>query len=66
METGTVKWFNQSKGYGFIQRDSGNDLFVHYNDIQGEGYRSLDEGDAVEFEVEEGQKGPKATNVVKV
>jgi cold shock protein len=66
MEQGTVKWFNESKGYGFIQRDSGNDLFVHYNDIQGDGFRTLNEGDAVTFEVAEGQKGPKATNVTKV
>ena len=65
MEQGVVKWFNESKGYGFIQRDSGSDLFVHYNDIQGEGFRTLQEGDAVQFEVADGQKGPKATNVIK-
>ena len=65
MEQGVVKWFNESKGYGFIQRDSGSDLFVHYNDIQGEGFRTLQEGDAVSFEVADGQKGPKATNVTK-
>ena len=65
MEKGVVKWFNQAKGYGFIQRESGGDVFVHYNDIQGEGYKSLDEGQAVMFEVAQGQKGPKATNVTK-
>ena len=65
MEQGVVKWFNESKGYGFIQRDYGSDLFVHYNDIQGEGFRTLQEGDAVQFEVADGQKGPKATNVIK-
>ena len=59
METGVVKWFNESKGYGFIQRDSGSDLFVHYNDILGEGFRTLHEGDNVQFEVADGQKGPK-------
>ncbi len=62
-ETGTVKWFNDSKGYGFISRESGGDVFVHYNEIQGEGFRSLNEGDRVEFEVTEGQKGPAATQV---
>ena len=66
MERGTVKWFNQAKGYGFIQRESGSDLFVHYNEIQGDGYKSLDEGQAVQFEVAQGEKGPKATNVTKV
>ena len=65
MEQGVVKWFNQTKGYGFIQRESGNDLFVHYNDIEGDGFRTLQEGDAVQFEVAEGEKGPKATNVTK-
>jgi len=66
MEQGVVKWFNQSKGFGFIQRESGNDLFVHYNDIEGGGFKSLQEGDAVQFEAAEGEKGPKATNVTKV
>ena len=65
MEQGVVKWFNQSKGYGFIQRESGNDLFVHYNDIEGDGFKSLQEGDAVQFEAAEGEKGPKATSVMK-
>jgi cold shock protein len=66
--TGTVKWFNAAKGYGFIAYSGGRDLFVHYSAIQdaGNGYRSLNEGDAVEFNVEEGQKGPMATNVVRV
>ena len=62
-ETGTVKWFNASKGYGFIERDSGDDLFVHYSEISGEGYRSLDEGQRVEFTIAEGQKGLQAQNV---
>ena len=62
-ETGTVKWFNDSKGYGFISRDSGDDVFVHYSDVQGSGFRSLREGQKVEFSVEQGDKGPKAANV---
>ncbi len=66
METGTVKWFNGSKGYGFITREEGDDVFVHYNAIQGDGYRSLDEGDKVQFDVEEGPKGLQASNVSKV
>lgn len=65
MEQGTVKWFNGSKGYGFITRDSGGDIFVHYQDIQQEGYRSLNEGDRVEFTVSQSQKGPKAVEVRK-
>jgi CspA family cold shock protein len=60
---GTVKWFNTSKGYGFIARESGPDVFVHYSAIQSEGFRNLNEGSKVEFEVEQGQKGPQATNV---
>jgi cold shock protein len=60
---GTVKWFNGSKGYGFISRDNGPDVFVHYSAIQSEGFRNLDEGQKVEFEVEQGNKGPQATNV---
>ena len=63
-ETGTVKWFNSSKGFGFIARESGDDVFVHYSSIRGEGYRSLEEGQAVEFDIVEGQKGPQAQNVV--
>jgi CspA family cold shock protein len=63
-EQGTVKWFNASKGYGFIQRQTGEDVFVHYSAIQSEGYRSLNEGQAVEFEVRKGPKGLQAENVV--
>jgi CspA family cold shock protein len=62
---GTVKWFNNSKGYGFIGRDDGPDVFVHYSAITGEGYRSLQEGDRVEFEIIQGPKGPQAANVAK-
>ncbi len=64
--TGRVKWFNNSKGYGFIGRDDGADVFVHYSAIAGDGYRSLQEGDTVEFEIVQGQKGPQASNVVKI
>ena len=63
-EVGTVKWFNASKGYGFISREGGDDVFVHYSAIQGDGFRSLDEGQRVEFSVEQGPKGLQATNVV--
>jgi cold shock protein len=63
-ENGTVKWFNGGKGYGFIQRESGDDVFVHYSSIQGDGFRNLNEGDRVEFSVEQGEKGLQATNVV--
>ena len=66
MSTGTVKWFNGSKGFGFITREGGEDLFVHYSAIVGEGYKSLEEGDKVEFEESQGQKGPQAINVRKV
>ncbi len=62
-ERGTVKWFNATKGYGFIQREQGGDVFVHYSAIQSDGYRSLNQGDAVEFEVQEGPKGLQAANV---
>jgi CspA family cold shock protein len=61
---GTVKWFNGSKGYGFIEREGGEDVFVHYTSIQGEGYRNLEEGQQVEFSVENGPKGLQAANVV--
>ncbi|MBX7042384.1 MAG: cold-shock protein [Ignavibacteria bacterium] len=66
MEKGTVKWFNATKGYGFITREGGSDVFVHFKAINQEGYKKLDEGDVVEFEVEEGAKGPQAANVTKV
>jgi CspA family cold shock protein len=66
MEKGTVKWFNSSKGFGFISRESGDDVFVHYSAIENDGgYRTLDEGDTVEFEVSEGPKGLQATSVRK-
>ena len=61
---GKVKWFNNSKGYGFIGRDTGSDVFVHYTAIAGVGYRTLQEGDSVEFEIVQGPKGPQASNVV--
>jgi len=63
-EAGTVKWFSNAKGYGFISRDTGEDVFVHHTAIQGEGFRTLDEGQRVEFNVEQGPKGLQATNVV--
>ena len=62
-QNGTVKWFNESKGYGFIQRDGGSDLFVHFSNIQGSGFRTLQEGQAVTFTEGTGQKGPQAENV---
>jgi len=62
-ESGTVKWFNDGKGYGFITRDAGEDVFVHYSEIEGTGFRSLQEGQRVEFEVEQGQKGLQAVRV---
>ncbi len=65
-EQGTVKWFNASKGFGFIQRMTGEDVFVHYSAIKGEGYRDLQEGVAVEFEVVKGPKGLQAANVVRL
>ena len=65
MEKGTVKWFNAEKGFGFIEREGGEDVFVHFSAIQGEGFKSLDEGQAVTFDVEEGQRGPQAANVQK-
>ncbi len=66
MPKGTVKWFNDSKGFGFITPEEGEDVFVHHTSIQSEGFKSLSEGDQVEFEVEQGEKGPKAANVVKI
>ena len=65
MESGVVKWFNPEKGFGFIERESGGDVFVHFSDIKADGYRSLNEGEAVEFDVAEGDRGPKATNVTR-
>jgi CspA family cold shock protein len=65
MEHGKVKWFNSEKGFGFIEREGGEDVFVHFSAIQGEGYKSLDEGQEVTFEIENGQRGPQATNVRK-
>jgi CspA family cold shock protein len=62
---GTVKWFNDAKGYGFIEQEEGGDVFVHYTAITGKGFRTLAEGDRVSFDVEQGQKGPAATNVIK-
>ena len=66
MVQGTVKWFNAEKGYGFIGQDDGPDVFVHYSAIDSNGYKSLDEGDRVEFEVSQGQKGPQADGVRKL
>jgi cold shock protein len=66
METGTVKWFNGSKGYGFISREEGDDVFVHYRNIEGSGFKSLEDGDKVQFEVEQGAKGLQAANVSKI
>ncbi|WP_424766770.1 cold shock domain-containing protein [Paenibacillus sp. sgz302251] len=63
---GTVKWFNAEKGYGFIQTDGGEDVFVHFSAIQGDGFKSLDEGQAVEFDITEGNRGAQAANVVKL
>ena len=64
-EQGTIKWFSDAKGYGFISRDEGDDVFVHYSAIQADGYRSLNDGEKVTFEVEEGQRGPTAKNVAR-
>lgn len=63
---GKVKWFNQKKGFGFIQREDGDDVFVHYSAIQGEGFKTLDEGDEVEFDIVESERGLQAANVVKL
>ncbi|MBO9130937.1 cold-shock protein [Bacillus sp. 165] len=65
MQFGKVKWFNSEKGYGFIQTEGGNDVFVHFSAIQGEGFKTLEEGQEVEFEVVEGNRGPQAANVIK-
>jgi len=66
MAKGTVKWFNNQKGYGFITPENGNDVFVHHTAIKGDGYRSLQEGQQVEFDIEKGPKGEQATNVTKL
>jgi cold shock protein len=66
MAQGTVKWFNDSKGFGFIEQEDGPDVFVHFSSIQSEGFKSLAEGDKVSFDITDGQKGPQAANVVKV
>ena len=66
MEQGTVKWFNKTKGYGFISRANGEDLFVHFKAIIGEGFKTLKEGDKVQFEIEQGPKGPQAAQVEKI
>jgi CspA family cold shock protein len=66
MTNGTVKWFNESKGFGFITSQDGSDVFVHHSSIQSNGFRSLDEGDSVSFDIEDGAKGQKAVNVVKL
>ena len=63
---GTVKWFNAEKGYGFIQVEDGEDVFVHYSAIQGDGFKSLDEGQAVEFDITQGNRGAQAANVIKL
>ncbi|MCZ0717095.1 cold-shock protein [Aerococcus kribbianus] len=65
MEQGTVKWFNADKGFGFIEREGQDDVFVHFSAIQGEGFKTLEEGQAVSFDIEEGERGPQAANVVK-
>ena len=64
--TGTVKWFDEKKGFGFIEREGGSDVFVHFKAIQNEGFKTLSDGQAVEFDVEDGQKGPQAANVTIV
>ncbi len=66
MAKGTVKWFSDQKGYGFVTPENGNDVFVHHSAIQGEGYKSLAEGQQVEFEIEQGPKGEQAKNVIKI
>ncbi|ALC80861.1 MULTISPECIES: cold-shock protein [Bacillus] len=66
MEQGKVKWFNAEKGFGFIEREGGDDVFVHFSAIQSDGFKSLDEGQEVSFEVEQGQRGPQASNVQKI
>ena len=65
MATGIVKWFNDAKGFGFITGEDGNDVFAHFSAIQGDGFKTLEEGQAVSYDVEDGQRGPQATNIVK-
>jgi CspA family cold shock protein len=65
MNTGSVKWFNADKGFGFIEVEGGDDVFVHFSAIQGEGFKTLEEGQSVSFDIEEGNRGPQASNVVK-
>lgn len=66
MKKGTVKWFNAEKGYGFISQESGDDVFVHFSAIQGKGFKTLEEGQSVSFEIEEGPRGKQASNVIKL
>ena len=66
MAVGTVKWFNAEKGFGFISQENGQDIFAHFSEIQADGFKSLDEGQKVEFEVTEGNRGPQASNIVKL
>ena len=66
MVKGTVKWFNEKKGYGFLSREDGDDVFVHYTSIQNEGFKTLREGQSVEFEIQDGPKGPQAVNVTAI
>ncbi|MGT2811679.1 cold-shock protein [Streptococcus minor] len=66
MAVGTVKWFNAEKGFGFISQENGQDVFAHFSEIQADGFKSLDEGQKVEFEVTEGNRGPQASNIVKL
>ncbi|MGI6097207.1 MAG: cold-shock protein [Dethiobacteria bacterium] len=66
MKTGTVKWFNAEKGYGFIEIEGGDDVFVHYSAIEGEGFKTLEEGQRVQFNIVQGDRGPQAENVVKI
>ena len=66
MATGTVKWFNNAKGFGFIKQDNGPDVFVHFSAIKGDGFKTLEEGQRVSFDVEQGEKGPAAANVLKI
>jgi CspA family cold shock protein len=65
MPAGKVKWFNNAKGYGFIEKEDGGDVFVHYSAIQGDGFKTLNEGESVQFDIAQGEKGPQAVNVVK-